>query len=117
MRRRKRIGTAELFLKLLVKHHPAGVSTAFAAKKLYGSASDRNKQKIYRLAKALRDMNYVVYGNNGIYKLASDNPNFLFAVNQKRGKGTVGTVYSQVRLMIENYRANPDPMLLAELDS
>jgi len=25
-------------------------------------------------------------------------------------------VYSQVRLMIENYRANPDPALLAELD-
>lgn len=61
-------------------------------------------------------MNYVVYGNDGIYKLASDDPNFLFAVNQKRGKGTVGTVYSQVRLMIENYRANPDPALLAELD-
>ncbi|AEG14434.1 hypothetical protein Desku_0834 [Desulfofundulus kuznetsovii DSM 6115] len=108
---------AELFLRLLVKHHPKGVSTAFAAKKLYGSASDRNKRKVYRLAKALRDMNYVVYGNEGIYKLASDDPNFLFAVNQKRGKNTVGTVYSQVRLLIENYRANPDPALLAELDS
>lgn len=44
----RKIGMAELFLRLLVKHHPAGVSTAFAAKKLYGSASDRNKRKIYR---------------------------------------------------------------------
>ena len=62
----RKIGMSELFLRLLVKHHPSGVSTAFAAKKLYGGASDKNKRKIYRLAKALRDMNYVVYGNNGI---------------------------------------------------
>jgi len=115
--KKRKAGTAELFLALLVEHHPVGVSTEVAAKTLYGKASDTNKRKIYQLARTLRDMNYAVYGNGGVYKLAGDDPDFLFAVNRRRGKNTVGTVYSQVRLMIDNYRANPNHELLVELDN
>jgi len=113
---RKKKPMADCFLELLEESYPEGISTAMAAQKLYGSASQKNRTKIYRLARALREMNYVVYGHDGLYKLAHDDPDFLFAISQKRGKNTVGAIYSQVRLLVDTYQANPEPELLDALD-
>lgn len=60
---------SEKLLELLEEKFPEGISTSDLAAQIYGGATEREKARVYRLARALRDVGYAVYGLGGVYYL------------------------------------------------
>jgi len=70
---RKRRGgvLADALHRLIEKRHPDGLPVGHAAADLYGSDTKNHRERVYRLAAALRKNNVLVYSFGGRYHLCN----------------------------------------------
>ncbi|MBE3588142.1 MAG: hypothetical protein IMW93_06240 [Thermoanaerobacteraceae bacterium] len=71
---RKRRGgvLADALHKLIEERHPNGLPVGQAAADLYGSDTKNHRERVYRLAGALRKNNILVYSFGGRYYLCNE---------------------------------------------
>lgn len=63
---------ADTLHKMIEERHPQGLPLSTAAINLYGSDTRNHRERIYRLAGALRKNNVMVYSFGGRYHLCND---------------------------------------------
>lgn len=62
---------ADTLHKLIEERHPGGLDISLAAISIYGSDTKNHRERIYRLAGALRKNNIMVYSFGGRYYLCN----------------------------------------------
>lgn len=72
VKKAKRGVLADTLHKLIEERHPQGLPLGTAATVLYGSDTKTHRERIYRLAGALRKNNIMVYSFGGRYHLCND---------------------------------------------
>jgi len=72
VKKAKRGVLADALHKLIEERHPQGLPLGKAAAVLYGSDTKTHRERIYRLAGALRKNNIMVYSFGGRYHLCND---------------------------------------------
>jgi hypothetical protein len=72
VKKAKRGVLADTLHKLIEERHPHGMPLGTAATVLYGSDIKIHRERIYRLAGALRKNNIMVYSFGGRYHLCND---------------------------------------------
>lgn len=71
-RGKKRGVLADALHKLIIERHPHGLPLGTAAARLYGTDTKTHRERIYRLAGALRKYNIMIYCFGGRYYLCND---------------------------------------------
>lgn len=110
---------AEALLVLLQERYPEGVPVSEAAHLLCQGDGPRQRAKIYRMARALRNMNFAVYAIGGVYYLCGGDPEKLLLVGERKENQVVGNIEGFLRVVEETVDAlavSPDPAKQALLE-
>jgi len=105
--------SAEALLALLQERYPEGVPVAQAALVLCHGNEPRQRAKVYRMARALRDMGFAVYAIGGVYHLCGGDPEKLLLVGERKETQVAGNIEGFLRVVEETVDAlavSPDPV-------
>lgn len=88
MKRRK--NRAQEMLKILETSFPDGVATRDIACQLFAGESPRERERVYRLARVLREEGHPVYGLGGLYYICT--PEKLRLVGEQKAARLFGAI-------------------------
>lgn len=109
---RKRLN-AEALLALLQERHPEGVPVSEAALILCKADGPRQRARVYRMARALRDTGFAVYAIGGVYYLCGGDPEKLLLVGERKENQVAGNIEGFLRVVeetVDALAASPDPV-------
>lgn len=103
---------AEALLALLQERHPEGVPVGEAALLLCLGDGPRQRARVYRMARALREMGTVVYAIGGVYYLCGGDAEKLLLVGERKEAQVIGNIDGLLRVVeetVDALKASPDP--------